>query len=442
LEGGCIYYYVDERMDFKLNPSGALVEQSVSNVQDDNYYKRWSFMEFTFNERELYANVSYVDYVCFTTALNLVYDDGTQEYVQGLLSPSSLNTIFNKLQTQHDKDGASWDSLLVYAKDGSPLRALSCVNGIMLYPSLFSNYWIEYMDQVWAKYASQPLWIDTPKVVGERPAGLMRGEVQSDGRIYFYRHECGAFMGSFTKPGAKEVFDQDSGTFRGRDQIMLAIRAVFSTAINRSTLLFNDRQPHGEVTDTFYMSEPTNHYGRIVHEENYEGTGYTMPYDDICGNEEDNVSGFVRDSQPQKFTVIVGGSRGDHRRRSPNPIKDPHRPTTHLMQMPPQDIKHGKRKIMAQISDDELEKASHPKLLQEMAFDEPPPYSIKPSAYQRLLGKRLTASTLPSCFPIANEISNSFRPLSALACTKCSSWSASNSILSSRSLGAQSSCGS
>jgi hypothetical protein len=63
-------------------------------------------------------------------------------------------------------------------------------------------------------------------------------------------------------------------------------------------------QPH-----TFYGEDPTNHYARIVHENNIDGKGYAFAYDDVQPDGGEDQSGKVNDRAPKVFTIIVGGSR-------------------------------------------------------------------------------------------------------------------------------------
>ena len=58
-----IWFVFNDTLTFLLNPGPGLVEPSISNKSDPNYNKTWGFAEFTFNADQLYANISYVDFV-------------------------------------------------------------------------------------------------------------------------------------------------------------------------------------------------------------------------------------------------------------------------------------------------------------------------------------------------------------------------------------------
>jgi len=86
------------------------------------------------------------------------------------------------------------------------------------------------------------------------------------------------------------------------------IAARLAAAFNRSTLLVNPSQPDAEVVQTYYGTEPTNHYSKIVHSVNVDGKGYTFPYDDVGPAGGVNQSGSVRDGSPVILTVVLGGT--------------------------------------------------------------------------------------------------------------------------------------
>jgi hypothetical protein len=69
-------------------------------------------------------------------------------------------------------------------------------------------------------------------------------------------------------------------------------------------------QPH-----TFYKTDPTNHYARIVHEHNIDGKGYAFAYDDVQPDGGEDQSGKVNHGAPKVFTIIIGGGGADQPRQ-------------------------------------------------------------------------------------------------------------------------------
>ncbi|WP_327433578.1 beta-1,3-glucanase family protein [Streptomyces sp. NBC_01236] len=296
IAGGRLWFSVDRKLTFLLNPGPALVEPSVTNSSDPNIDIQWDFCEFTFNSSVLYANVSAVDFAAMPIALKLTTGSGGTQSVPGLAA-GGLDSICAGLTAQHAADGQGWDQLIV-TSGGQNLRALSPTAGIVRNSSLFSGYYSSYVDQVWAKYASTPLTVDT-----QASWGMLTGTV-SGGLLTF----PGA--GSFAKPSAADIFSCNSGPFNVSSAVMGALTARISAALNRSTLLSDANQPDGENPATYYTTSPTNHYARLVHATSTDGRGYAFPYDDVTPNGGTDQSGFVTAGDPTLLTVTLGAVHG------------------------------------------------------------------------------------------------------------------------------------
>ncbi len=63
MAGGRIWFSVDAKLTFLVNPGPALVEPSVLNPSDPNANVNFAFAEFTLNNDQLFANITYVDFV-------------------------------------------------------------------------------------------------------------------------------------------------------------------------------------------------------------------------------------------------------------------------------------------------------------------------------------------------------------------------------------------
>jgi len=160
LAGSRIWFSVDSTLTFLLNPGPALVEPSVTNPSDPNINGSWDFCEFTFNDAQLFVNVSYVDFVCLPISLTLTNTSGATQHVTGM-GNNGLDTVCSSLAAQDASDHAGWSSLIVKNPSGRNIRALSPNNGIVLNNNLFANYFEPYVAQVWRTYQNQPLSIDT-----------------------------------------------------------------------------------------------------------------------------------------------------------------------------------------------------------------------------------------------------------------------------------------
>jgi len=60
LAGARLWFSLDDKLTFLLNPGPGLVEPSVSNSADPNINISWDFCELTFNSVQLFANITYV----------------------------------------------------------------------------------------------------------------------------------------------------------------------------------------------------------------------------------------------------------------------------------------------------------------------------------------------------------------------------------------------
>lgn len=293
LAGARIWFSIGSPLEFLLNPGPALVEPSVTNPSDPNIDLQWDFCELTYNDTQVFANISFVDFVCIPVALTLTGSAGTQT-VPGLPG-GGLDTVCAGLAAQAAADGNGWNDLIISLNENH-LRALSPVNAMVLNSGLLAGYYDSYVSQVWQKYATTPLTVDT-----QASFGTVTGEV-SGGLLTF------AGVGSFAQPSAADIFSCNSGPFSpaGMSAEMLAILPRLAAAFNRSTLLIDASQPDGEDPADYYTNAITNHYARIVHATTTGGRGYAFPYDDVAPAGGADQSGSVSDPAPSLLTVTLG----------------------------------------------------------------------------------------------------------------------------------------
>ena len=297
LAGSRLWFSVDGTLTFLLNPGPALVEPSVTNPSDPNINLSWDFCEFTFNAAELFVNISYVDFVGLPISLTLTNNSNATQHVSGMAS-NGLDTVCQGLTDQTASDGAGWSSLIVrHPSNGSNLRALSPNNGIVTNPSLFNDYYQNYVDQVWSRYRNSRLAIDT-----QAQWGTVTGQVNPSTSLL----DFGPGL-TFTQPSASDIFSCSTGPFALSTNIESgALIARLSAAFNRSTLLDESLVPSATPAQ-YYRDRVTNHYARVVHAANLDGVGYAFPYDDVTPTGGANQSGSVQDPNPRLLTVAVGG---------------------------------------------------------------------------------------------------------------------------------------
>jgi hypothetical protein len=290
-----IWFSIDSPLIFLLNPGPGLVEPSVTNPSDPNINTFWGFCELTLNDFQLFANISYVDFVSIPIAMSLTNGNGQTQVVQGL-PKDGLDRVCNGLQAQNASDNVGWSQLIIKGPSGQTLRALSPKLGEVLNPSLFAGYFESYVDAAWNKYASTPLTIDT-----QSSFGTVQGTVR--GGIFDFPG-----VGSFTKPSTHDIFMCDGGPFLTNSPGMAALTPRLSAALNRSTLLLQSNEP--STVANYYKDRITNHYSRLVHETNLDKRGYAFPYDDVSPSGQADQSGVVWDPNPSLLTITVGGGQG------------------------------------------------------------------------------------------------------------------------------------
>jgi len=294
LAGARLWFSIGSPLTFLLNPGPALVEPSVTNPSDPNIGLPWDFAEFTYNDTELFANITFVDFVSIPVALTLTDTAGNQQAAAGL-PRGGLDTVCAGLAAQAAADGNPWTDLIV-TSGGQNLRALSPAQGITVNPSFLSGYFDDYAGQAWAKYADTALTVDT-----QASYGTVTGQV-SGGLLTF------SGVGSFAQPATADIFSCDSGPFSpaGMSAEMLAIVPRLAAAFNRSTLLTDADQPDGENPAGYYANPVTNHYARIVHATSLDGRGYAFPYDDVAPTGGADQSGAVSSGSPAQLAITLG----------------------------------------------------------------------------------------------------------------------------------------
>ena len=294
--GGRIWFSIDGKLNFLLNSSNTgpqLVEPSVLNSSDANFNGNWGFCEFTFDNTQLYANISYVDFASIPIALTLENNSGNVQHVSGM-PVDGLDQVCTKLRQQAAIDHRPWDKLIVM-KDGKNLRALSPSHAASVGAS-FAGYYEGYVQQVYEMYRQSPHPI---RINTQSESGVLTGSV--DGKDLVFNHQ------RFTAPSTENIFDSNTGPFNtdNADAQRKALIARLAAAYNRSTLLTQINQP--SAPSTFYQNSPTNHYSRILHEVNLDHKGYGHPYDDVTQDGSEDVSGKVNDGNPKLWTIKVGG---------------------------------------------------------------------------------------------------------------------------------------
>lgn len=297
MAGGRIWISRDAKLSFLLNPGPALVEPSVLNPSDPNADVDFAFAEFTLNNDQLFANISYVDFVSrLPIALTLVTASGGVQHVSGMPA-DGLAKVCDGLRAQAQRDGKPWDKLVVQRDGQPPLRALNPTHGNAVGAS-FDGYYEPFIDEVWAKYHEQKGRCQM-RINTQAGPGIVAGSVN---------HKDELIIGGepFQKPSTADILGCNSGPFTtGPSATRNAIIPRLAAGFLRTSLADVEHQPSDP--STFYGRDPTNHYARIVHETNLDGKGYAFAYDDVQQDGGKDQSGKVNAGDPKVFIVAAGG---------------------------------------------------------------------------------------------------------------------------------------
>lgn len=287
-----IWFSINTPLAFLLNPGPGLVEPSVTNPSDPNINILWGFCELTFNNDQLYANISYVDFVALPIALSLTNANGQIQVVQGI-PKDGLDQVCAGLQAQTASDGKGWSRLIIRSPSGQILRVLSPNLGQVTNSSLFAGYYEPYVDEVWNKYANTPLAIDSQSQFGTVQGTVQNGVFNFPG------------IGTYPRPSTADIFTCSTGPFQTNTAGLAALTPRISAAFNRSTLLSQSAEPSNPTT--YYQNSITNHYSRILHATNLDKRGYAFPYDDVSPSGGADQSGAVFDPSPSLLAITIGG---------------------------------------------------------------------------------------------------------------------------------------
>ena len=310
IESGRVYI-ADARLQFGMvyNHSTqvlGLVTPSVMSPTDPSVNITWGFMELTNQDvTGLFANLSFVDWVGLVMGMRLTLGNGQVKTVPGL-EPEALDTICHDLDEQSSNDKQPWSMLCVSRACDSPgcqkkaLRIISPNLYTDSNPTFMPNYYAAYVNEVYAKYSNEDLIVDTQN----DQWGRVPCRVQGGTQLF-----CEGDNIPFPKPSVLDIWSCDKGSFATTNNDRHNnIRARLCAAFTRTQLLL----PEGNITPrldpyTYYITDPTNHYSRIVHKYLIGGIGYAFAHDDVHPNGFPDPSGLITGHQPQLLEIFIGG---------------------------------------------------------------------------------------------------------------------------------------
>ncbi|RBR18967.1 uncharacterized protein FIESC28_05789 [Fusarium coffeatum] len=301
IRSGRVYFSIGDLKFFvvDMGKGSSIIQPSVTNQRDPNANTNWGFIELTYIDELLYANISYVDFVGIVLGMMLVTKDGNSQTTAGL-ETDAVTKICKDLSKQSKLDGHRWTSLCVINADRNPIRVLSPGNYHDINPEMYDKYWDSYVADVWRKYAAQDLIIDTQSEAGVVKCRVVGGKLV-----------CNGSEQRFDKPTAKDIWGCNSGPFAASQHstpIHIAVIPRLCAAFVRSTLLVEGGNIQPSLgQESYYTTDTTNHYSRIVHSYEIDGRGYTFAYDDVNPDGTEDSSGVLSSNNVQALVIHVGG---------------------------------------------------------------------------------------------------------------------------------------
>lgn len=216
----------------------------------------------------------------------LVEQQGNGGYTGGV-KPGAIPYICGNLTAQTNRDGWPWAKECVTDGNNNILRILSPNIYRQIDTSAWNGYWEHYVDQVWSKYSSQSLTVKGTKC-----------------QVSNNMLNCGN-QGSFAKPSTADIFSCSLGPFKNTgSSIVPALCAAFV----RSECLLNGGDVEPSLgTDQYYTVDTTDH-SKTVHENQWDGVGYTFSYDDVYPPNGQDASGIIQRPNPYRTYFLIGGT--------------------------------------------------------------------------------------------------------------------------------------
>lgn len=123
-----------------------LIEPSISNPDDPSAAVNWGFVELTYTAGlDVFANLSFVNFVGLLLGISLVLHDGTVQTVAGLRT-GAVSSICNALRQQTISEGLPWDRLCIVTEEGEALRIIAPGKAANL--SRMQGYYGNYVGEV------------------------------------------------------------------------------------------------------------------------------------------------------------------------------------------------------------------------------------------------------------------------------------------------------
>jgi hypothetical protein len=270
---------VDSRTGEPVTPPGWV----KTNPDYDTIY---DWVEFTYDDKGLGCNTSFVDMTSVPLSLKLTGSKGEQRVGP---KPGAGPLIYAGMRSH-----PSFGNLIVRS-GGKDLRVIAPGHGINagVFPA---DYLDAYITSCWDYFKTNDLTVTYQWPVGKTL--MATGRVDSSGQFSFKRD--GNVVRTIPKPTTKDVFFCNGALLADNNEGG-QIAAVIGAALNRTILRGTSSQPQCSSSG-FYTHPQTNFYSLVLHQNTVGGLCYGFPFDDICNL----FSSFIHDAAPKQLEITIG----------------------------------------------------------------------------------------------------------------------------------------
>lgn len=175
------------------------------------------------------------------------------------LKADAVTSICNSLHDQSNADGLPWSRLCLADANGKLLRALSPIgyrNGVD--GNAFNGYYEDYVSEVWNRFSSSPLTIDT------QGFGTSTCTVSND------QLTCSNDEIPYARPATGDIFGCANGPFAntGSDTHRANVARICAAFVRTTLMLGGGETQPSLPADQYYAVPPTDYYSKFVHENN------------------------------------------------------------------------------------------------------------------------------------------------------------------------------
>lgn len=269
------YFGMGAPLVIKIVPDG-FQGPDPGNPTDPNAKLYYDWIEFTFSNNTFHGNTTQVDQFGFPLTIELASSAGTEKV--GIAGGRA--GIFTNFP---DHVPAEFQGLVQ-----APYRIIAPFHGSFTSGGANADYFHDYIEEIWANYAKQPL-------VFRLPQGKFTGRVHDDQFVFTENGQPTKYV--VGKPTSPEVF-ACNGVFATGSDIEKVIEAQLAAAFNRRVM--NDGSKFCNTAAYYPSGKTANWYAEFWHPISLRKKAYGFPFDDVC-----NQSTLVAGTSPVSLNISL-----------------------------------------------------------------------------------------------------------------------------------------